>query len=143
MCFLTAERVLITGGGGFIGSHIARYLHSRGNFVRVADVKFDDYIQEEYCSEKIVVDLRIYENCLAVTKGIDKVYNFAANMGGIGFITRVGAEVMHDNVLINTYMIEAANQNKVKRFLFSSSACIYPTYKQTSPHLEGLKEEGI
>jgi len=59
-----------------------------------------------------------------------KVYNLAANMGSIGFITEVGAEVMHDNILINTHMLEAARQNKVKRYLFRSSACVYPTYRQ-------------
>ena len=138
---MTSEKILITGGGGFIGSHIARYLYSRGNFVRVADIKFDDYIKEKYYSEKLQLDLRVWANCLAATKDVDKVYNLAANMGGIGFITAVGAEVMHDNVLINAYMLEAARQNKVKRFLFSSSACIYPTYKQTSPDITGLREE--
>ena len=135
------ERILITGGGGFIGSHLARHLYSQGHFVRVADIKFDDYIQEKYCSEKLQLDLRIWGNCLKATEGIDKVYNLAANMGGIGFITSVFADVMHDNVLINTYMLEASVQNKVKRFLFSSSACIYPNYKQTKPDVEGLREE--
>jgi nucleoside-diphosphate-sugar epimerase len=61
-------------------------------------------------------------------------------MGGIGFITEVGAEVMHDNILINTYMLEAARQNKVKRYFYSSSACVYPTYKQENPNIPGLKE---
>jgi nucleoside-diphosphate-sugar epimerase len=117
---LTGEKILVTGGGGFIGSHVARCLYSQGNFVRIADVKFDDYIKEGYYSEKLQLDLRVWENCLVATKGMDKVYHFAANMGGIGFITAVGAEIMHDNVLINTYMLEASRRNKVKRFLFSS-----------------------
>ena len=135
------DRILVTGGGGFIGSHMARHLYSKGHFVRVADIKFDDYIQKKYCSEKLNLDLRILENCLKATEGIDKVYNFAANMGGIGFITSVFADVMHDNVLINTFMLEAAVRNKIKRFFFSSSACIYPNFKQTTPDVPGLKEE--
>ncbi len=135
------NRILVTGGGGFIGSHLARRLYQQGDFVRIVDVKFDDYIQGEYCNEKITSDLRIWENCLNATRGIDKVYNLAANMGGIGFITEVGAEVMHDNTLINTYMLEASRQNKVKRFLFTSSACVYPIYRQTNPNIKGLREE--
>jgi len=135
------ERILITGGGGFIGSHLARHLYSQGHFVRVADIKYDDYIEEKYCSERLELDLRILQNCLKATGGIDKVYNLAANMGGIGFITSVFADIMHDNVLINTHMLEAAVQNKVKRFLFSSSACVYPNYKQTTSDVPGLKEE--
>ncbi len=134
------ERILVTGGGGFIGSHLARYLKQQGHFVRVADVKFDEYIQEYY-TEKLDVDLRLWENCLKATKNVDKVYNLAANMGGIGFITEVGAEVMHDNTLINTFMLEASRQNKVKRYLYTSSACVYPTYRQTDPNIKGLKEE--
>jgi len=136
------ERILITGGGGFIGSHLAGHLYLQGNFVRVVDIKFDDYIQERYYSEKLKLDLRNFENCLTITKGIDKVYNLAANMGGIGFITTVGAEIMHDNLLINTCMLEASVRNKVKKYLFSSSACVYPTYKQETPTVKGLKEEG-
>jgi GDP-D-mannose 3',5'-epimerase len=135
------DRILVTGGGGFIGSHLARHLYQQGNFVRAVDTKYDDYIKEKCCNEKLQVDLRIRDNCLKATKGIDKAYNLAANMGGIGFITEIGAEVMHDNILINTHMLEASRQNKIKRYLFSSSACVYPTYRQTNPNIKGLKEE--
>lgn len=135
------DRILVTGGGGFIGSHLARRLFLEGNFVRTADIKYDDYIKEQYCSEKLLLDLRNQENCLKATENIDKVYNLAANMGGIGFITEVGAEVMHDNILINTLMLEGARQNNVNRYLYTSSACVYPTYRQTDPNIKGLKEE--
>ena len=134
------DRILVTGGGGFVGSHLAKYLHHQGNFVRTADIKYDDYVQD-CCTEKLKLDLRIKENCFEATKNIDKVYNLAANMGGIGFITEVGAEVMHDNTLINTFMLEASRKNNVKRYLFTSSACVYPTYRQTDPNTKGLREE--
>jgi GDP-D-mannose 3',5'-epimerase len=135
------ERILITGGNGFVGSHLATYLLQRGDFVRVVDVNPNEYMKGKYCSEDLRLDLRNWKNCVAVTKGIDKIYNLAANMGGIGFITEVGAEVMHDNILINTYMLEASRRNKVKRYFFSSSACVYPTFRQTDPDVEGLREE--
>ncbi len=135
------DRILVTGGGGFIGSHLAKKLKQQGNFVRIADIKFDDYMKDKYYSEKLTLDLRVWENCLKATEGMDKVYNLAANMGGIGFITEIGAEVMHDNVLINTLMLEAARLKNIKRYLYTSSACVYPTYRQTNPELAGLKEE--
>jgi GDP-D-mannose 3',5'-epimerase len=135
------KKVTVTGGGGFIGSHLARNLYRQGNFVRIVDKKFDDYIKEKYWDEKLQLDLTVRENCYVATKDIDIVYNLAANMGGIGFITAVGAEVMHDNVLINAQMLEASRKNNVKRFLFTSSACAYPTYKQQDADVTGLKEE--
>jgi nucleoside-diphosphate-sugar epimerase len=135
------NRILVTGGGGFIGSHLARELLKQGSFVRIADAKFDSYIKEKYFSEKLTLDLRFWDSCLKATEGVHLVYNLAANMGGIGFITEVGAEVMHDNILINTNMLEAARQNRVKRYLYTSSACVYPTYRQTNPNVKGLREE--
>jgi nucleoside-diphosphate-sugar epimerase len=135
------ERILVTGGNGFIGSHLARYLFQRGHFVRVVDREPNMYMNGKYRNEELLLDLRRPRNCLAATKGMDKVYNLAANMGGIGFITKVGAEVMHDNSLINTYMLEASRINKIERYYFSSSACVYPTYRQTDPNVKGLREE--
>lgn len=132
-------RILVTGGGGFIGSHLAKRLHEEGHFVRVADIKYDGYL-EAYWSQQMLMDLRHLQNCLEATSGIDQVYNLAANMGGIGYITSVWADVARDNALINLNMLEACRQNNVGRFLFSSSACVYPNFKQTQPIVPGLKE---
>jgi len=131
--------ILVTGAGGFIGSHLVSFLGDKGFWVRGVDIKRPEF-GENAADEFLLLDLRKWENCLEATEGMDEVYNLAANMGGIGFITQVKAEVMWDNVLINTHMLEASRVNRVKRLFFSSSACIYPTYKQDSPDVLGLKE---
>jgi nucleoside-diphosphate-sugar epimerase len=135
------KKILVAGGGGFIGSHLARELYRQGHFVRIVDIKFDDYIQEKHYNERLRLDLRNFENCLVATKDVDFVYNLAANMGGIGYITSVGAEIMRDNTLININMLEAARQRNVKNFFFSSSACVYPIFLQNNSEAKSLKEE--
>jgi len=104
-------------------------------------LKFNEFQEEPYCNEKMKIDLRTKAGCLKATRKADLVFTLAANMGGIEFITEVGAEIMRDNLLINTHMLEASRINKVARYLFSSSACIYPNYRQKSPNVRGLKEE--
>ena len=133
-------RVLVTGGGGFIGSHLAKYLHDKGHFVRVADLSLNGHGNGGYFDEEMLIDLRVRDNCLKATRGMDQVYNLAANMGGIGFITQVRADIMRDNILINVHMLEASRQNKVKQYLFSSSACVYPDYRQNETDVAALKE---
>lgn len=134
------KRILVTGAGGFIGSHMASELFRQGNFIRAVDIKWDNYIEDPYSNEKLILDLRDKNNCLKATKDIDIVFNFAANMGGIGYITEVGAEIMYDNVLINTNMTKSCVENQIRRLLFSSSACIYPTYKQLDAQIKPLAE---
>lgn len=131
--------VLVAGAGGFIGSHLVKFLGKKGYWVRGVDIKKPEF-GESAADEFLLLDLRKWENCFKSTEGIDEVYNLAANMGGIGFITQAKAEVMRDNVLINTHMLEASRVNKIKKFFFSSSACIYPTFMQERPDIAGLKE---
>src|SRR5690349_5818917 len=132
-------RVLVTGAGGFIGHHLVSYLKDRGYWVRGVDIKMPEY-EPTRADEFELLDLRRWGNCLQATRGIDEVYNLAANMGGIGFIEHNKAVIMHDNVLINIHMLEAARLNGIQRYLYTSSACIYPGYKQTSTDVTPLKE---
>lgn len=135
------RRILITGAGGFIGSHLAKRFYEEGHFVRAVDIKWDGYFDEPYYSEKLALDLRSHENCLKATEDIDYVYHLAADMGGIGYITKVGADVMHNSGVMNIHMLKASIESNVKRFFFSSSACVYPEYKQLDSDVSALKEE--
>jgi GDP-D-mannose 3', 5'-epimerase len=135
-----SERILVTGAGGFIGHHLVTRLKKEGYWVRGVDIKEPEYAASD-ADEFEVLDLREYLNCERATRNIDRVYNLAADMGGIGYITAFLAGIARNNILINVHMLEASRQNGVKRFLFSSSACVYAGYKQKEANVEPLKEE--
>lgn len=134
------ERVLVTGAGGFIGHHLAKYLVDRGYWVRGVDIKMPEY-EPTAAHEFELLDLRRWDNCLEATRNVDEVYALAANMGGIGFIEENKGVIVRDSSLINLHTIEAARVNGVKRFLFTSSACVYPGYLQREANVTPLKEE--
>ncbi len=137
---MSQTRVLVTGAGGFIGHHLVTFLRAKGYWVRGVDIKVPEYSEVD-ADEFEVLDLRRWDNCLQATRGIDEVYGLAADMGGMGFISAHHSEILHNNSLINTHTLDAARVNGVKRYFYTSSACVYPEYKQTKANVVPLKEE--
>jgi GDP-D-mannose 3',5'-epimerase len=135
-----STRVLVTGAGGFIGHHLVTYLKARGYWVRGVDLKAPEYAPTD-ADEFALLDLRRWENCLQATRGVDEVYALAADMGGMGFISAHHALILHNNSLINLHTLDAARENGVRRYLYTSSACVYPEFKQTDANVTPLKED--
>jgi len=133
-------RVLVTGAGGFIGHHLVTYLRKQGYWVRGADIKKPEYAPTQ-ADEFRMLDLRHWKSCLEATDGIEEVYALAADMGGMGFISTNHARILHNNSLISIQTLEAARQHGVKRYLYTSSACIYPIFRQMDTSVAPLKEE--
>ena len=133
-------KYLICGAGGFIGGHLVRDLMDEGHEVVCADIKPKEFWFQLFEENKnYSLDLKEYENCLKVTEGVDLIYNMACNMGGMGFIENNKADCML-SVLINTNLLRASLVHKIKKYFFSSSACVYNGTKQEKIFIEGLKE---
>ena len=134
------KKYLVCGAGGFIGGYLVDSLMKEGNKVVCADIKPKEYWFQIFDKNKnFSLDLKEYENCLKVTEGVDYIYNMACNMGGMGFIENNKADCML-SVLINTNLLRACLVQKVKKYFFSSSACVYNEAKQEEIFVPGLKE---
>ena len=135
------KNILICGAGGFIGGHLAsQFSNSKNIRLTCVDIKPLEYWFQTFDNaNNFSLDLKDYNNALKVTKNIDYIYNFACNMGGMGFIENNKAECML-SVLVNTNLLRASLINKCKKYFFSSSACVYNSSKQNQTFVEGLKE---
>ena len=155
---INMKKILILGGGGFIGGHLSKRLKEEGNFVRVVDIKKHDFFRdEEFCSQFVKSDLREMNNVESVfrlemiegnilpytyypkpfvdTIPFDEVYQLAADMGGAGYIFtgEHDSEVMHNSVSINLNVVKECVRTKVGKVFYSSSACMYPEHNQLDP----------
>lgn len=138
------KRVLVLGGGGFIGGHLAKRLKNEGNYVKVVDIKNHEYFDEkDFCDEFILGDLRdpkvVSES---IDEGMDEVYQLAADMGGAGYIFtgENDANVMHNSSLINLNVVHECTKKNVKKVFYSSSACMYPEHNQLDPDNPNCEE---
>lgn len=135
-------KVLITGASGFIGSHLGKRMMHEGYYVVGADWEHPEFKQpEEFCHEFLNTDLRSMKNCLQACQGIDWVFNLAADMGGMGFIQSNHSRIGYNNTMISLNVLEAARHQGVRRYFYSSSACVYPLHSQNdAENTIGLKE---
>ena len=134
-------RVLVAGGGGFIGGHLVADLLRQGHSVRSVDVKpMHEWHQVHPAAENIVADLALSESAHKASDSVDRVFNLAADMGGMGFIENNKAACML-SVLPSTHLLLAARDSGVQQFFYASSACVYAAARQTDPDVVALRED--
>ncbi|UCE40221.1 MAG: NAD-dependent epimerase/dehydratase family protein [Candidatus Aminicenantes bacterium] len=136
---MNEKKALVCGAGGFIGSHLVKRLKRDGYWVRGVDLKFPEFSGTE-ADEFLIQDLREQKNCESSVitpdgNPFDEVYQLAADMGGMGFIDSAECEIMHNSCLINIHMVHACATRGIKRYLFSSSACVYRDMEPNEPEL--------
>ena len=134
------KKVLITGGGGFIGGHLALKLKELFQIRSVDSKSFDKWYSFDEDLDNRCLDLNNFDACVEATQDIDYVFHFACNMGGMGFIEHHKTECMM-SVIPDSFMLKASKINNVKKFLFSSSACVYPQSLQNTNKVQQLSEE--
>ena len=133
-------KILVTGAGGFIGGHLVNKLSVDGHEVVAVDIKpLSEWYLINETSENNIADMSLLQNANHFSKGVVQIYNLAADMGGMGFIENNKAKCM-ESVLINTHLLQAARDNGVGHFFYSSSACVYASFHQNSLDIEPLKE---
>jgi nucleoside-diphosphate-sugar epimerase len=137
---MVRDRALVTGAGGFIGHHLVKFLKRKGYVVRGVDIKLPEFEPSD-ADEFLLLDLRRRENCEDACRGVTEVYGLAADMGGMGFISANHVAILRNNLLINTHMLDAAERAGVERYFFSSSACVYPDFRQETADVCPLREE--
>jgi nucleoside-diphosphate-sugar epimerase len=136
------KKALVCGAGGFIGVHLVRQLKKEGYFVRGVDIKKPDF-SKTVADEFLLLDLRERKNCqlaLKIRGNFDEVYQLAADRGGAGYMIPKETEMMYNNVLINTYMVDEAVKAKVKKYFYSSSVCVY---KDMPVGAKTIKEDDV
>jgi len=137
---MAKTKVLVTGAGGFIGSHLVSHLRKKGYWVRGVDIKRPEFKKSDAHEFKLL-DLRDASKALKATKGMKEVYGLAADMGGMGFISSNHYQILSNNARINLNTLDGAILNKVQRYYYTSSACVYPEHLQEKANIRGLKEE--